>query len=209
MGQSTGTATDAEAAITYSMKPDHIEKMYGFMDEAIKILRKGDNDCKLRAAQLSRQLMVWMRTYSLGEVEDNRRGRLKGDKYMKERDRAKEILAWIFPTEEPETKQDERKRFRKDILKDANMEEAKTIPVAVKPRCERKPIPEKPPTPLPSELRTCRNCGMLFESRNKLFEKHVNRTGACFSDLPVARDDLVIHHNGDPFMGYSSPREWE
>ncbi|KAF5709532.1 hypothetical protein FMUND_10021 [Fusarium mundagurra] len=81
-------------------------------------------------------------------------------------------------------------------MKDANMEEAKTVQVVIRPRRNRERKREKAPTPLPLEKRKCQVCGEEFDSRNKLFEEHVNVAGAC-------RD------NQDPFMGWSSPRVWE
>ncbi|EWG41407.1 hypothetical protein FVEG_03532 [Fusarium verticillioides 7600] len=186
--------SDAGAAVRFSTNPDDIANIYRFMDEAIEILRKGDKDCKLRAAQLSRQLMSWMKTYSQGEIQANRRGRSKGQYYKNERDRAGEILASIFPGEKLESRKEERARFHKDVVKDANMEEAKTVQVVARPRRNRKKKTEKVPIPLPLEKRTCEQCGEEFDSRNKLFEEHVNVVGACCD-------------NRDPFMGWSSPRE--
>ncbi|KAF5568308.1 hypothetical protein FPHYL_2846 [Fusarium phyllophilum] len=192
LGQSR--ESDAGAAVRFSTNSGDIANIYRFMDEAIEILRKGDKDCKLRAAQLSRQLMSWMKTYSQGEVQANRRGRSKGQYYKNERDRAREILASIFPGEKFESKKEERTQFHKDVMKDANMEEAKTVQVVIRPRRNRKKKTEKVQTPLPSEDRKCEQCGEEFDSRNKLFEKHVNVAGAC-------------RNNQDPFMGWCSPRE--
>lgn len=198
---------DPEAAITFSINPDDITNMYRFMDEAIEILRKGDKDCKLKAAQLSRRLMSWMKTYSQGEIQANRRGRSKGQYYMNERDRAREILASIFPADKSETKKQERTRFHKGVVKDANMEEAKTVQVVVKPRRNREKMTEKAPTPLPLENRTCQNCEEAFESRNKLFEEHVNVARACRYSRLAARNEPIIYQPSDPFMGRPSPGE--
>ncbi|KAF4452370.1 hypothetical protein F53441_4779 [Fusarium austroafricanum] len=203
LGQLTRTANEDEAAIKFSVNPEDITRIYEFMDDAINILRNGDKDCKLRAAQISRQRMTWMGTYSLGEKISNRRGRSKGKDYERERDRADEILASIFPKESLETKENERRQFRRIIVKDANIEEP---PMPIRPRRSHKKVAKDSPTPMP---RTCEVCGKVFKSRNKLFEQHLNVDGACHNDWSVPRDDLVSHQNPDPFMGYSSPRGWE
>jgi len=202
IGLQTWIAKDAETVTTYSIKPEDMEKMYGLMDEAIEILRRGDKDCKLRALQLSRQLMTWVRAYSWGSMTVNRRGRSKGGRHEKERDRTEDIREKIFPgeaVEKLETKKNERKRFRKDFLRDATIEKAKTIPAVAKPQRKRERNVKQPASPLPSKSRTCRDCGTIFESRRKLFEQHIYVAQAC-PGSPVAQD---------PFMGYSSPREWE
>ncbi|KAF4497186.1 hypothetical protein FAGAP_6645 [Fusarium agapanthi] len=200
--------SDSEAAVRFSTNPGDITNIYRFMDEAIEILRKGDKDCKLRAAQLSRKLMSWMKTYSQGEIQANRRGRLKGQYYKNERDRAREILASIFPGEKIESRKQERARFHKGVVKDANMEEAKTVQVVIRPRrnCEKKT--EEAPAPLPLKYRKCRDCGKVFDSRNRLFEEHVNVAGACSHSQEAARDEPMIQPP-DPFMGWPHQGELE
>lgn len=179
------------------------------MDEAIQILRKGDKDCKLRAAQLSRQLMSWMKTYSQGEIQANRRERSKGQYYKNERDRAREILASAFPGDKIESRKKERTPFHEGIVKDANMKEAKTVQVVVRPRRSREKKTDKAPTPLPLKDRTCRNCKKEFNSRNRLFEEHVKVAGACRPSQQVARDEPVMHQPPDPFMGWPYQGELE
>ncbi|VTT81239.1 unnamed protein product [Fusarium fujikuroi] len=200
---------DPEAIIRFSTSPGDIANIYCFMDEAIKILRKGDKDCKLRAAQLSRQLMSWMKTYSQGEIQANRRGRSKGQYYKDERDRAREILASIFPGEKIESRKKERTPFHEGIVKDANMKEAKTVHVVVRPRRSREKKTEKAPTPLPLKDRTCLNCEKKFDSRNRLFEEHVKVAGACRPSQQAARDEPVMYQPPNPFMGWPYQGELE
>ncbi|KAF5543139.1 hypothetical protein FMEXI_7155 [Fusarium mexicanum] len=193
--------SDSEAAVRFSTNPGDITNIYRFMDKAIEILRKGDKDCKLRAAQMSRQLMSWMKTYSQGEIQANRRGRSKGQYYKNERDRAHEILASIFPGEKIESRKQERAQFHEGVVKDVNMEEAKTVQVVVRPRRNREKKTEKTSVPLPSKYRKCRDCGKVFNSRNRLFEEHVNVAGACNPSQEAARDEPMIQPP-NPFMGW-------
>ncbi|KAF5627434.1 hypothetical protein F52700_8360 [Fusarium sp. NRRL 52700] len=198
--------SDSEAAVRFSTNPGDITNIYRFMDEAIEILRRGDKDCRLRAAQLSRKLMSWMKTYSQGEIQANRRGRSKGQHYKNERDRAREILASIFPGEKIESKKQERAQFHQSVVKNVNMEEAKAVQVVIRPRRDREKKTEKAPAPLPLKERKSRDCGEVFGSRNRLFEEHVNVVGACSPRQEDVQDEPRIQH-ADPYMGW--PHEGE
>jgi len=83
------------------------------MDDAIKILRRGDTDCQIRAAELSRCLGRWFKSYSLEFQTESQgldqdqdlsqgkrpvRGRNRTSAFRREKHRTAQILAGICPT---------------------------------------------------------------------------------------------------------------
>lgn len=84
---------------------DPSRPFHAYMNEAIEILRRGDLDCRVRAAELSKRLTVWLKTYYNGEksqtqgkVGGRQRGRDRGPEFKKEKSRKTAILAGIFQT---------------------------------------------------------------------------------------------------------------
>ena len=68
------------------------------MDQAIEVLRKGDLECRVRAAELSKRLVIWLKSYCPGEKAPNRetcrrpKGTLRGSMGRPEKQRTRYCL---------------------------------------------------------------------------------------------------------------------
>ncbi|KAK3358774.1 hypothetical protein B0T25DRAFT_447854, partial [Lasiosphaeria hispida] len=81
------------------------------MDQAIEVLRNGDLECRVRAAELSKRLAIWLKSYCPGEKVSRTckrpNGRLRGSAGKQEKQRTREILSEIgqMPVPVPNVRQ--------------------------------------------------------------------------------------------------------
>ncbi|KAK0720996.1 hypothetical protein B0H67DRAFT_553066 [Lasiosphaeris hirsuta] len=69
------------------------------MDQAIEVLRNGDLECRVRAAELSKRLAIWLKSYCPGDKVSSAckrpNGRVRGPMGKQEKQRTREILSAI------------------------------------------------------------------------------------------------------------------
>ncbi|KAK3296516.1 uncharacterized protein B0H64DRAFT_475308 [Chaetomium fimeti] len=148
-----------------------------YLSEAIEILRSGDVDCQVRAAELSRRLGTWLKAYCLGEKNKEKgqkgegkrgkrsRGRDRTPDFKREKHRFSQILNRIFQTpHELRFKMNtNREGWQKDLRHKRNeSRELVLVPLSREAGVTHDKVP-------PPERRTCRTCDVTFPSRRDMF----------------------------------------